>query len=89
MCPQCRIYYPSTAALKPHQWDAACVYDSNDDERDSGSETEVIEEEARTNEDTAPVVNIFELLQNPALSWMEITTMRINSLTKTLDRAKI
>ena len=41
-------------------------YDSNDDERDSGSETEVIEEEARANEDTAPIVNIFELLRNPA-----------------------
>ena len=66
VCPQCRIYYPSTAALKPRQWDAACVYDSNDDERDSESETEVIEEEARTNEDTAPLVNIFELLRNPA-----------------------
>ena len=66
MCPQCRFYYPSTAALKQHQRGAACVYDSNDDECDSGSETEVIEEKARISEDTAPIVNIFELLQNPA-----------------------
>ena len=68
---QCWIYYPSTAALKRHQRDDACVYDSNDDERDSGSETEVIEEEARTNEDTAPVVNIFELLRNPAFTELD------------------
>ena len=66
VCPQCGIYYPSIAALKQHQRGAPCAYDSNDDERDSGSETEVIEKEARANEDTAPIVNIFELLRNPA-----------------------
>ena len=65
MYPQYGIYYPSIAALKQHQRGAACVYDSNDDERDSGSETEVIGEEARANEDTVPIINIFELLQNP------------------------
>ena len=66
MCPQCGIYNPSIAALKWHQRGAAWAYDSNDDERDSGSETEVIEEEARANEDTAAIVNIFALLRSPA-----------------------
>ena len=54
----------SGSAISAPDWCQA--YDSNDDERDSGSETEVIEEEARANEDTAPIVNIFELLRNPA-----------------------
>ena len=31
-----------------------------------GSKTEVIEQEARANEDTALIINIFQLLQNPA-----------------------
>ena len=66
VCPQCGIYHPSIAALKRHQRDAACAYDSNDDKRDSGSETEIIEEEARANEDTVPIINIFELFRNPA-----------------------
>ena len=65
------VYYPSIAALKQHQRGTACVYDSNDDERDSGSETEVIEEEARANEDTAPIVNIFELLRNPVFTELD------------------
>ena len=54
----------SGSAISVPDWCHA--YDSNNDERDSGSETEVIEEEARANEDTAPIVNIFELLRNPA-----------------------
>ena len=54
----------SGSAISAPDWCQA--YDSNDDERDRGSETEVIEEEARANEDTAPIVNIFELLRNPA-----------------------
>ena len=62
VCLQCGIYYPSIAALNQHQQGAACTYDSNDDERDSGSETEVLEEQARANEDAAPIVSIFELL---------------------------
>ena len=62
MCLQCGIYYPSIAALKQHQKGTACVYDNNDNEHDSGWETKVIEEEACANEDTAPIVNIFELL---------------------------
>ena len=65
VCPQCGIYYPSIAALKLYQRSAACPYGS-DDQRDGGSEIEVTEEEARFNEDTAPIVNIFELLRNPA-----------------------
>ena len=68
VCPQCGIYNPSIAALTRHQRGAVCTYDSNDDERDSGSETEVIEKEAHANEDTAPIVNIFELLRNPAFT---------------------
>ena len=66
VCLQYGIYYPSIAAFKRHQWGAACAYDSNDDERDSWSKTEVIEEEQRANEDTTAIVNIFELLQSPA-----------------------
>ena len=54
----------SGSAISVPDWCQA--YESNDDERDSGSETEVIEEEARANEDTAPIVNTFELLRNPA-----------------------
>ena len=54
----------SGSAISVLDWSLA--YDSNDDECSSGSETEVIEEEARGNEDTAPIVNIFELLWNPA-----------------------
>ena len=71
VCPQCGNYYPSIAALKRHHRGAACAYDSNDDERDSGLETEVIEKEARANEDTAPIVNIFELLRNPAFTELD------------------
>ena len=56
----------SGSAISVPDWCQA--YDSNDDERDSGSETEVIEEEARANEDTAPIVNTFELLRNPAFT---------------------
>ena len=54
----------SGSAISVPDW--CLAYDSNDDEGDSGSETEVIEEEARANKDTAPIVNIFELLRNPA-----------------------
>ena len=54
----------SGSAISVPDWCHA--YDSNNDERDSGSETEVIEEEARANENTTPIVNIFELLRNPA-----------------------
>ena len=54
----------SGSAISVPDW--CLAYDSNDDEGDSGSETEVIEEEARANEDTAPIVNIFKLLRNPA-----------------------
>ena len=49
-------------SIKQHQQGAACAYDSNDDKHDSGLETEVIEEEARANEDTVPIINIFKLL---------------------------
>ena len=66
LCPQCGIYYSSIAALKRHQRGAACAYDRKDDECDSGSETEVIEEEARANEHTALIFNIFKLFRNPA-----------------------
>ena len=71
MCSQCGIYHPSIAELKRHQWGIACAYDSNDDERDSGLETEVIEEEGRANEDAAPIVNIFELLRNLAFTELD------------------
>ena len=50
----------SGSAISVPDW--CLAYDSNDDECSSGSETEVIEEEVRGNEDTAPIVNIFELL---------------------------
>ena len=50
----------SGSAISVPDW--CLAYDSNDDECASGSETEVIEEEARGNEDTAPIVNIFKLL---------------------------
>ena len=54
----------SGSAISVPDW--CLAYDSNDDECASGSEIEVIEEEARGNEDTAPIVNIFKLLWNPA-----------------------
>ena len=54
----------SGSAISVPDW--YLVYDSNDDERDSVLETEVIEEEARASEDTASIINIFILLRNPA-----------------------
>ena len=54
----------SGSAISVPDWCRA--YDSSNDDCDSGSETELIEEEARANEDTAPIVNIFKLLRNPA-----------------------
>lgn len=72
MCLQCGIYYPSIRALKQHQQGAACVYDNNDDKGDSGLEADIIEEkEARANEDTVPIISIFELLQNPAFTELD------------------
>ena len=71
VCLQYEIHYPSIAALKQHQRDAACANDNNDHKCDSGSETEVIEEEACVNKDTVPII-IFELSRNPAFVDLDV-----------------
>lgn len=70
VCPECGIYYPSMAALKRHQKGAGCAgHVDADNEPESDSETEVIGAEAHADEDDrAPILNIFELLQNPVFT---------------------
>ena len=69
--------------------DRCLAYDSNDDECDSGSETEVIEEEASANEDTSPIVNIFELLQNAILTDLDGNNNDAGQFTNQNTRTKI
>ena len=75
----------SGSAISVPDW--CLAYDSNDDEGDSGSETEVIRKkhvQMKIQLQSSTSSNCFEIQHS--LSWMEITTMGINSLTKTLEQ---
>ena len=77
----------SSSAISVPDW--CLAYDSNDDECVSGSETEVIQEEARVNEDTSPIVNNFKLLQNPAFTDLDRNNGDEDQFTDQNTRTKI
>ena len=74
VCNLCGIYFPSIAAVKRHKAGKGCEEGESDKEAASDDGNDYVEEVDRSSdseaefmeeEDQCPVLNIFELLQNP------------------------
>ena len=74
VCNLCGIYFPSIAAVKRHKAGKGCEEGESDKEAATDDDNDYVEEVDRSSdseaefmeeEDQCPVLNIFELLQNP------------------------
>ena len=67
ICKGCGIYYPSAAAVNRHRRGKGCgIVDSDEDFEEVADEVVIVDEVVDEEEDRAPIINIFELLANPA-----------------------